>query len=82
MVTLFKDLYEPLRMFGLLSQIFNKAFLLSTNGKTFIHISLIARDSFTANIIKFALIYLNPLTATDETQERFFFRGPLRAVAP
>jgi len=35
MATLFEDLYEPLRMFGLLSQTFNTALLLSTNEKNF-----------------------------------------------
>jgi hypothetical protein len=35
MVTLFKDLYEPLRMFELLSQMFNEALLISTNEKNF-----------------------------------------------
>ena len=52
--------------------------------KTFIHINLIVRDSFTANLIKFTLTYLNPLTATDETRHKkdFFPHGPLGAVAP
>jgi hypothetical protein len=79
MVTLFKDLYESLPMFGMISQIFNKALLLSTSEKTSIHINLIVRDSFTANLIKFTLIYLNPLTATDETRHKNdFFPWPIR----
>jgi len=56
-------MYEPLRTFGLLSQVFNKPLLLSTNEKkkTFIHINLIVIDSFAANLIKFTLIHFNLL---------------------
>jgi len=48
--------------------------------RTFNHINLTVRDSFTANLIKFTPIYLNPLTATDETRHKkdFFFPWPIR----